>query len=87
MLAPISARCKQDRRPSCVESRRHPDTAEIVRQLISCKFPNRFTHKVQAGGMVSAFHHHVELLSIPMAAPDALFDALRIPGQVVIDDQ
>ena len=31
--------------------------------------------------------HDVVLLAITMAAPDALFNALGIPGQVVIDDE
>ncbi len=31
--------------------------------------------------------HHVVLLAVAMAAADALFDALRVPGQVVVDDQ
>src|SRR5947209_5500736 len=29
---------------------------------------------------------HITLLTIPMAATNTLLDALRIPGQVVIDD-
>jgi predicted dinucleotide-binding enzyme len=28
----------------------------------------------------------IALLAVPMAAPDALFDALRVPRQVVIDN-
>ena len=32
-------------------------------------------------------HHHIVLLAIAMATADALFDALRVPGQVVVDDQ
>jgi serine protein kinase len=32
-------------------------------------------------------HHDVVLLPVAMATPDALFDALRIPRQVVVDDQ
>ena len=32
-------------------------------------------------------HHHVELLAVAVAAADALLDALRVPGQVVVDDQ
>ena len=30
---------------------------------------------------------HVDLLAVPVTPADALFDALRIPGQVEIDDQ
>jgi hypothetical protein len=30
---------------------------------------------------------HVDLLAVAVAAPDALLDALRVPGQVEIDDQ
>ena len=32
-------------------------------------------------------HHHVELLAVAVAPPDALLDALRVPGQVVVDHQ
>ena len=32
-------------------------------------------------------HGDIALLAIPMAAPDALFDALRVPRQIVIDDR
>ena len=32
-------------------------------------------------------HHDVVLLSVAMAAADALLDALGVPGQVVVDDQ
>ena len=32
-------------------------------------------------------HHHVVLLAIAMATADALLDALRVPGQVVIHHQ
>ena len=32
-------------------------------------------------------HHHIMLLAIAMAAANALFDALRVPGQIVVDDQ
>jgi predicted dinucleotide-binding enzyme len=31
-------------------------------------------------------HCDIALLAVPMAAPDALFDALRVPRQVVIDN-
>ena len=31
--------------------------------------------------------HHVVLLPVAVAAADALLDALRVPGQVVVDDQ
>jgi len=32
-------------------------------------------------------HHHIVLLPVAMAATNALFDALGIPGQVVVDHQ
>ena len=32
-------------------------------------------------------HHHVELLTVAVAAADALLDALGVPGQVVVDHQ
>ena len=32
-------------------------------------------------------HRDVVLLAVTMAAPDALLDSLRIPGQIVIDDR
>ena len=32
-------------------------------------------------------YHHVELLTVAVAAPDALLHALRVPGQVVVDHQ
>ena len=32
-------------------------------------------------------HHHVVLLTVAVAAPDALLDALRVPRQVVVDDE
>jgi hypothetical protein len=32
-------------------------------------------------------HHHVVLLAVAMTAADALLDALRVPGQVVVEDQ
>ena len=32
-------------------------------------------------------HHDIVLLSVPMTASNALFDALRVPGQVVVDDK
>ncbi len=32
-------------------------------------------------------HHHVELLAVAVAAADALLDALRVPGQVVVHHQ
>jgi len=32
-------------------------------------------------------HHHIKLLPITMAAAYALFDALGIPGQIVIHDE
>jgi len=28
---------------------------------------------------------HIVLLAVAVAAPDTLFDALRVPGQVVVD--
>jgi hypothetical protein len=31
-------------------------------------------------------HGDIALLAVTMAAPDALFDALRVPRQVVIDN-
>ena len=31
--------------------------------------------------------HHVEFLAVAVAAADALLDALRVPGQVVVDDE
>ena len=31
--------------------------------------------------------HHVVLLAVAMAAADALLDPLRVPGQIVVDDQ
>ena len=32
-------------------------------------------------------HHHVVLLPVAVAAANALFDALGVPRQVVVDDQ
>src|SRR5580698_8300765 len=32
-------------------------------------------------------HGNVALLAVPMASPDTLFDALRVPWQIVIDDR
>ena len=32
-------------------------------------------------------HHHVVLLAVAVAAADALLDALRVPGQVVVHHQ
>src|SRR5690606_1901620 len=32
-------------------------------------------------------NHHVVLLTVAVAAPDALLDALRVPRQVVVDDE
>ena len=44
-----------------------------------------------AVGLVAAIdevdHHHVVLLPVAMATADALLDALRIPRQIVVDDQ
>src|SRR5277367_273723 len=31
-------------------------------------------------------HGNIPLLAVPMTAPDALFNALRIPGQVIVDN-
>ena len=30
---------------------------------------------------------HVDLLAVTVAPPDALFDPLRVPGQVIVDKQ
>ena len=44
----------------------------------------------QVGGVLlveEVDHHHVVLLTVAVTAPDALLDALRVPGHVVVDDQ
>ena len=30
-------------------------------------------------------HGDIALLAIPVASPDALLDALRVPGQIIVD--
>lgn len=32
-------------------------------------------------------HHHIVFLPVTVAAADALFDALRVPQQIVVDDK
>src|ERR1700693_4689506 len=32
-------------------------------------------------------HGDIPLLAVPMATPDTLFDALWVPGQVIVDDR
>ena len=32
-------------------------------------------------------HHHVSHLTVAVAAADALLDALRVPGQIIVDDR
>ncbi|MNP05921.1 hypothetical protein D3C76_978850 [compost metagenome] len=38
-------------------------------------------------GVEEVDHHHVETLTIAMATTDALFDPLRVPGQIIVDQQ
>src|SRR5690606_22704084 len=42
-------------------------------------------------GLVAAvnevYYHHIVLLPVTVTASDALFDTLRVPGQVIVDNQ
>ena len=60
----------------------HP--AEQI-QLFAQNLESQLLRLVVAGNEIN--HGNVALLTVAMAASNALLDALRIPGQIVVDDR
>ena len=60
------------------------DPAEQI-QLLAQNLKGQPMRLVVPGDKVD--HGDIALLAVPMAAPDALLDALRVPRQIVVDDR
>src|ERR1700694_3791735 len=54
-------------------------------QFLAQNFERQSMRLIVPGDEVD--HGDITLLAVPMTAPDALFNALRIPGQVIVDNR